>query len=86
MAARLTRHPQVLHDIPVRDVGLFQRNKSLQEAISSFQIQLDGVGRLLVRPSGTQPVIRVMVEGRDEALIRRIGTELGGLIQRELNQ
>jgi phosphoglucosamine mutase len=85
LATGLTRHPQFLHSVPVRDVGLFHHSERLQEAISTFKLQLDGVGRLLVRPSGTQPVIRVMVEGRDEALIRRIGMELGGLIARELN-
>lgn len=85
LASQLRRYPQVLHNIRVRDVELFDRHERLREAIISFQAQLDGVGRLLVRPSGTQSMIRVMVEGKDEALIRRIGAELSGLIERELN-
>ncbi|MGQ9601313.1 MAG: phosphoglucosamine mutase [Candidatus Bipolaricaulia bacterium] len=84
LAARLPRYPQVLHNIPVRDPELFHCHERLQEAISSFQARLDGIGRLIVRPSGTQPMIRVMVEGKDEALIRRVGAELRGLIEREL--
>lgn len=86
LAAQLVRYPQVLHNIPVRDPRMFHQNKRIQEAISAFQVQLDGVGRLVVRPSGTQAVIRVMAEGRDEGLIRRISTELGGLIERELTR
>ena len=84
LAARLPRYPQVLHSIPVRDPELFHRHERLREAISSLQARLDGVGRLLVRPSGTQPVIRLMVEGKDEALIREVGRELKGLIEQEL--
>jgi phosphoglucosamine mutase len=85
LAAQFIRYPQVLRNISVRDPGIFHQSKRLQEAIASFQVRLDGVGRLLVRPSGTQSMIRVMVEGKDEALIRRIGAELSGLIERELN-
>jgi phosphomannomutase len=42
--------------------------------------KLDGTGRILVRPSGTEPVIRVMVEGQDEALINEMADELCELI------
>ncbi len=84
LAARLPRYPQILHSIPVRDPGLLHHHERLQEAIASFQARLDGVGRLIVRPSGTQPVIRVMVEGKDEALIQQVGAELSRLIEHEL--
>lgn len=86
LAACLPRYPQVLHSIPVRDPELFHHHERLREAIAAFQARLDGVGRLLVRPSGTQPVVRVMVEGKDEALIREVGQELSRLIERELGR
>lgn len=84
LAARLPRYPQVLHNIPVKDPALLHRHERLRAAIASFQSQLDGVGRLIVRPSGTQPLIRVMVEGKDEVLVRQVGAQLRGLIEREL--
>jgi phosphoglucosamine mutase len=85
LAARLPRYPQVLHNIPVPDPERLYQNRRLQEAIASFQAHLDGIGRLIVRPSGTQPVVRVMVEGKDEALIRRVSQELSRLIEQELS-
>jgi phosphoglucosamine mutase len=42
--------------------------------------KLDGSGRILVRPSGTEPVIRVMVEGQDEVVINEMADELCELI------
>jgi len=84
LAAQLERYPQVLHNVPVADPGLFHQKEELKQEIARFQRQLDGIGRVLVRPSGTQPVIRVMVEGKDEGLVQRIGAELVELITRRL--
>lgn len=86
LAGQLIRYPQVLHNVPVSDPSLFHRHEGLQREIERYQAQLDGVGRLVVRPSGTQPLIRVMVEGRDEKLVFQVATELRGLIARELNR
>jgi len=86
LAEELTRYPQVLHNVPVSDPALFHRHEGLQREIERYRAQLDGVGRLVVRPSGTQPLIRVMVEGRDERLVSRVAAELRGLIARELNR
>lgn len=84
LVAQLARYPQVLHNIPVPDPARFHRHEELQQKIKEFQAQLDGVGRLVVRPSGTQPLIRVMVEGKDHRLVSQVATELRGLIAREL--
>jgi len=84
LASQLVHYPQVLHNIPVPDPGLFREHQGLQQKIEEYQAQLDGVGRLVVRPSGTQPLIRVMVEGRDAQLVSQVAAELRGLISREL--
>ena len=84
LAGQLVRYPQVLHNIPVPEPGLFHRHEGLQQEIKRYQAQLDGIGRLVVRPSGTQPLIRVMVEGKDEQLVSQVAAELQGLIAREL--
>lgn len=52
------------------------RNTSIKHAIAEAKSALNGAGRLLIRESGTEPLIRVMAEGEDEALIGRMVDEL----------
>lgn len=44
-----------------------------------------GTGRVLIRPSGTQPLVRVMLEGKDEGQIRELAQELADLIKAKLS-
>jgi phosphoglucosamine mutase len=53
--------------------------------VSRAGASLEGRGRVLVRPSGTEPKIRIMVEGDDPAEIDQIARELGELAQARLN-
>ena len=46
---------------------------------------MDGTGRVLIRPSGTQPLVRVMLEGKDEGQIRELAQELADLIKAKLS-
>jgi phosphoglucosamine mutase len=55
---------------------------SVQRCIEAAQLRLAGRGRLLVRASGTEPLVRVMVEADDEALLEEILSEVGGAIDR----
>ena len=52
------------------------RNKRIQQAIAAAEAALNGSGRLLIRESGTEPLIRVMAEAEDEALVGRVVDEL----------
>ncbi|HYZ70548.1 MAG TPA: hypothetical protein VE528_02715, partial [Thermoleophilaceae bacterium] len=76
--------PQALESVRVRDRDAAEGASGLWEAVESENGALDGRGRVLVRPSGTEPVVRVMVEApeRDEceAVLRR----LVEVVQREL--
>jgi phosphoglucosamine mutase len=51
-------------------------NEAVQAAIRARQACLDGAGRVLIRESGTEPLIRVMAEAEDEALVTRVVDEL----------
>jgi phosphoglucosamine mutase len=55
---------------------------SVQRCIEAAELRLSGRGRLLVRASGTEPLVRVMVEADDEALLEEILSEVGGTIDR----
>jgi len=46
--------------------------------------QLGDTGRVILRPSGTEPLIRVTVEGMDEARVNRLATELSGVVRTDL--
>lgn len=53
----------------------------IDKKIKMYQIQLEGRGRLIVRPSGTEPVIRIMVEGENIEELQKIVSEISGLLE-----
>jgi phosphoglucosamine mutase len=67
--------PQVLKNVRYRN-GTPLELPAVQSAIAGAEQRLDGHGRLLIRPSGTEPVIRVMGEGDDQALIEAVVDEI----------
>ena len=68
----MTLYPQVLINVPVREKVALDDHEEIQGAVSDAEARLDGSGRVLLRPSGTEPLVRVMVEGRDATDVRRI--------------
>jgi phosphoglucosamine mutase len=69
LARAMTRYPQVLENVLVADPGALERATPVWEAVARAQEALGDRGRVLVRPSGTEPLVRVMVEAEsaDEA-------------------
>jgi phosphoglucosamine mutase len=57
----------------------------VQDAVREAESQLNGRGRVLLRPSGTEPVIRVMVEGYDAAQVRSLADRLAGVVKETLS-
>ncbi|ROR32089.1 phosphoglucosamine mutase [Inmirania thermothiophila] len=85
LLAGLARYPQEL--VNVRVAGIVRElapTPRLREAIRDTEGRLDGRGRVLLRPSGTEPVIRVMVEGEDAAEVRRLAEALAAVVAEEL--
>ena len=56
-------------------------NASVQEAVRVIEKELQGTGRVVLRASGTEPVIRVMLEGRDEPTIRKQAERLAEAVR-----
>jgi phosphoglucosamine mutase len=67
--------PQLLKNVRFTGVSPLP-SKPIQQAIAAAEAALDGIGRLVIRESGTEPLIRVMAEGEDEALVGRTVDEL----------
>jgi phosphoglucosamine mutase len=80
-AASMPKYPQVLLNVPGDGSRL---GPGLAEAVSKAESQLGGDGRVLVRPSGTEPKIRLMVQARDPALAERIAGQLADAVRLEL--
>lgn len=72
--------PQILENVHFKR-GAPLSDARVVESIKACELRLNGSGRLLVRKSGTEPVIRVMAEGEDEKLVRQIVNDLVAVIQ-----
>ncbi|MBI2890787.1 MAG: phosphoglucosamine mutase [Nitrospirae bacterium] len=80
----MDRVPQVLLRIQVREKRPLEEMASVAGAIRGVEGELNGGGRVYVRYSGTEPVARVLVEGRDEALIRAYAQKIAREIEKEV--
>jgi phosphoglucosamine mutase len=70
LASVMRRFPQVLINVEVADKDRLEEAEEVWEAVRAREAQLDGTGRVLVRASGTEPLVRVMVEAETEELAR----------------
>ncbi len=77
-------YPQILINVTVADKSGYDSNKHIQEIIAENQELLGEKGRILVRPSGTEPLIRVMVEGEQQDLIEKVAKSVAQVIEEEL--
>jgi phosphoglucosamine mutase len=80
LAAPMPKYPQVLENVRVARKIDPDGSSQIQDAVASAQRRLGDTGRIVLRPSGTEPVIRVMVEGSDEKLVREIARELAASV------
>jgi phosphoglucosamine mutase len=84
LASQLTTFPQVLLNLRVREKRDLTTIPEVAAVMASVERRLDGHGRLLVRYSGTEPLLRVMLEGRDQNEIRAWGEEIIEAVKRHL--
>ena len=76
LASEMTAYPQVLMNLRVHHKVDLKTVPAVAAVMSAVESRLEGHGRLLVRYSGTEPLLRVMLEGADEDQIRRWGQEI----------
>ena len=86
LAAEMTVFPQVLINVRVSQIGKARYNNDteISRAIESAERELHNAGRVLVRVSGTEPLVRVMLEGKDEEKIRILAEEIAEVIKDRL--
>ena len=78
---RLPLYPQVLINVKVAQRIDLDGNSQLQAAVKAAEETLNGSGRVLLRASGTEPKIRVMVEGQDRSLVQKLAEDIAALVQ-----
>jgi phosphoglucosamine mutase len=84
LADDLVNYPQVLLNVRVREKVDLSTVPAVAEAIAKVEAAVAGQGRLLVRYSGTEPLLRVMLEGRDQDEIRTWAQEIIDVVKQEL--
>ena len=80
LASVMTVLPQVLINVPVSDKSLILGDQAVQEAIAEAESELGGDGRVLLRPSGTEELFRVMVEASEEEHARKVAGRLAAVV------
>ncbi len=84
LAAELVTYPQVLVNVRVKEKRDLSTVPEIAAAMARVEQRLAGQGRLLVRYSGTEPLLRVMLEGRDQTEIQHWASEIAGTVKEHL--
>lgn len=79
----MTSYPQLLVNVKVTSKDGWQDNAKIKSAIAKGEVELGDEGRILVRPSGTEPLIRVMAEGPNQDQLQKICQSIGNVIKEE---
>jgi phosphoglucosamine mutase len=84
LSQKMTKYPQLLVNVPVKDQVDWDTNEAICRSIVEVERVLGDQGRVLVRPSGTEPLIRVMVEGPDEEALRQYAGQIADEVRNQL--
>jgi phosphoglucosamine mutase len=76
----ITEYPQVLRNIPVANKGKLETAGAIWDAVCDAERELGDDGRILVRASGTEPLVRVMAEAATSEVAGRVATELSAVV------
>lgn len=84
LSQEIKLYPQILTNVEVKHFANIKTIPEIEEAIKAAEKRLDGSGRVLVRPSGTEPKIRIMVEGKDFKLIKKLSEDISKAIKEKM--
>ena len=78
--------PQLLLNVRVDNTkkNLWNKNETIVNYIEEKEKEMDGLGRVLVRTSGTEPIVRVMVEGKEMTTVEKVAKEIAAVVEKEL--
>jgi phosphoglucosamine mutase len=85
ISSHLEKFPQVLANVKVKYKEKVFKDREIKKKIEEFNSKFKNRGRILVRPSGTEQVVRIMIEGEDEKEIRIFLEEIKELVEKRLN-
>ncbi|MGL5507468.1 MAG: phosphoglucosamine mutase [Paraclostridium sp.] len=87
LASVMTQYPQVLVNARIKNENKtkYMDFPEIKSEIERIEKLMDGSGRVLIRPSGTEPLVRVMLEGKDEGQLKELATNLANLMQEKLS-
>ena len=88
LANSLTKYPQVLLNATVSNQNKhsYMEDEEVANRIAEIEAHFHGEGRVVIRPSGTEPLVRVMLEGKDEIEMRKMAADLVKLIETRLGK
>jgi len=82
----IQKYPQCMINVSLNGSGRFILTEEIKKAVAVIEAKLAGTGRVLLRPSGTEPLVRVMVEGEDLDLVESLALELSKTVEELLHQ
>jgi phosphoglucosamine mutase len=77
----MQKFPQIMHNVKLKQRFDLDAAPAVRDAVAMVEEKLAGRGRVLLRPSGTEPVVRVMVEGEDGVLVQSLCSELADVVK-----
>ena len=83
LASVMEKYPQIILNCEVKEKERFFENVCIKKIIKEIEEELDGKGRIFVRPSGTEPLIRILLEGENKNKLEKISQDLREVIKKE---
>ena len=84
LISKLNKYPQSMVNVRIADSADIAGSDKVQKAVANVESKLGSKGRVLLRPSGTEPVVRVMVEGEDAREVLKLAEELAEVVEKEV--
>ncbi|TRY35143.1 phosphoglucosamine mutase [Geobacillus sp. LEMMJ02] len=84
LAGEMKKYPQLLVNVRVKDKEKAMENEQVKKVIAEVEAEMNGNGRVLVRPSGTEPLVRIMAEAPTEEACRAYVERIADVVRREM--